>query len=271
MSSNKSKIPRCFRRWGLRIMPWMLAWIAFAQGAPVLELATHAACQLSLVDTQIIDNGDGDGFADTNETLQIGISLLPTCQVDSIDVGLRSCVAWISTESPAVDCMRRSEIDVGNIPGSGPAVTPEEKFEIKIGNIDRHDLGLDPEDPLQTIIIIDLRCLDGPGIYQLSETIELPLDLSASALGQTPIEWREDFEAGGANPAAPLQGTAFYAENLDAGLAGNSNAEGLANSDGWRCQYNDPDWQHSNSYDSPGGIRETCFPTTTLAQADAVF
>ena len=101
----------------------LLACIFLAQGAPVLDIHVFGDCELSLVDTQITDQGDGDGFADTNETLQIGISLEPICQLDSVDEGLRDCVAWLSTESPAVDCMRRPEILIGDIPGSGRSVT----------------------------------------------------------------------------------------------------------------------------------------------------
>ena len=65
---------------------WILllpVWLVVAQGAPILDFHAFGDCNLSLVDTQITDQGDGDGFADTNETLQIGISLVPICECAS--------------------------------------------------------------------------------------------------------------------------------------------------------------------------------------------
>ncbi|RLE20561.1 MAG: hypothetical protein DRJ50_10550, partial [Actinobacteria bacterium] len=243
-----------------------MAWIVFAQGVPLFEISAIGDCRVSLLGTQITDNGDGDGIADTNETLQIGISLQPACWFGG---SLNACVAWISTESPAIECMRRSEIPLGNLPGYGPPVTPADTFEIKVGNIDRHSLGLGPDDPLEALLMVDIRCDDPYGTHWFQEPLVLSLDLNVLDQGQTPVAWSEDFESGGNNPADPLQGTAFYAQNIDAGLPGNNNAEGVANADGWRCQYSDPDWQNSNSYNTE--YRDDCYPGMNLAQANAIF
>lgn len=61
-------------RW---VLPLVLVWIIFAQGASVFEVDAleREHCSLSLVGTQVTVNGDGDGIADTNQTLQPGISL----------------------------------------------------------------------------------------------------------------------------------------------------------------------------------------------------
>jgi len=58
-------------RWAMRLF---LAFLVLTQGARVFEV-NAVVCGLNLVGTHITDNGDGDGIADTNETLQIGVSL----------------------------------------------------------------------------------------------------------------------------------------------------------------------------------------------------
>ena len=240
-----------------------LVGLVLAHGAAQFQVKAADLSRLSLVGTHITDNGDGDGIADSNETVQIGIS------VQSHGGTLRDCVAWLSTESPAVDCMRKSEILIGDVSGSGPAVTPVERFEITFGNVDRHDLGLGPDDPLEALLTLDIRCSYGSSTLRIREPLRLSLDRNVLDQGQTPVTWEGDFEAGGINPAAPLEGTAFYAQNIDSGLPGNHNAEGLINSDDWRCQYSDPDWRNSSPYNNEGGM--DCYPGMDLAQADAVF
>ncbi|RLE25912.1 MAG: hypothetical protein DRJ50_02000 [Actinobacteria bacterium] len=237
-------------------------------GATAPAVLAQDYCTLLLVGTEITDAGDGDGFADTNETLQIGISLQPRCS-DPATEGLSDCVAWLSTESPAIDCLRKMEILVGDLPTPGPAVTPVERFEIKIGAVDRHDLGLGPDDSLEASLTIDVHCMNGASLLSISERLVLPLDLNVSDLGQTPIGWEEGFEGCGNDPGDPLQGTAFFAANIDAGLPGNNNSEGLSNSDGWRCQYSDPDWANAASYNHSSG--EICYPGSFLSHANAIF
>jgi len=232
----------------------LLVWTLLAPAAPDAQAGDEFYCFLQLVETHITDNGDGDGFADTNETLQIGMTLEPRCAG-----GLSNCIARISTESPAIDCMRRPEILIGDLPATGPAVTPEETFEIKIGEIDRDDLGLGPDDPLEATLSLDIRC-GGLTSWRPVE-IKLPLDLNLSDLGQTPIPWGEDFEGGSLGLFSP--------QNNDAGMPGANNAEGLENADGWRCQFSDPDWINSETYNQASA--EDCFPGMNLSQANAVF
>jgi hypothetical protein len=232
----------------------LLLWFVLASGALVAEAGDEFRCFLQLVETHITDNGDGDGLADTNETLQIGMSLEPRCAG-----GLSNCVARISTESPAIECMRRTEILIGDLPESGPAVTPDETFEIKIGEIDRNNLGLGPDDPLEASLFLTIHC---GGLYsRRPDEIVLPLDLNMSDLGQTPTPWLEDFEGDTLGKFSP--------QNNDAGMPGANNAEGLVNADGWRCQFSDPDWINSETYMQANA--EDCFPGASLAQANAVF
>jgi hypothetical protein len=239
--------------------PWrtvslLLTLCVSASVAPGAEIGDGSGCFLELVGTQITDNGDGDGFADTHETLEIGISVEPHCAG-----GVNGCVAQISTESPAIDCMRNSEIWLLEFPETGPAMTPQERFEIKIGSIDRGSLGLGPDDPLEAILHLNIVCSGTASL--LSETITLPLDLNVSDLGQTPIPWGEDFEGEDLGLFSP--------QNNDEGMPGNDDAEGLLNADGWRCQYTDPDWANSSSYNREEGA--ICYPGVNLAHANAVF
>ena len=107
----------------------MMAWIGLAQWVPVFEFDARATCIPRLVGTHVTDNGDGDGIADTNETLRIGITVQSQCSGGA----LRNCMAWLSTESPAIDCMRNVELVVGHLPGFGGVVTPEEKSRSRSG------------------------------------------------------------------------------------------------------------------------------------------
>jgi hypothetical protein len=229
-----------------------LVWIVLVASAPNLQ-ADGWPCALYLVETHITDNGDGDGFADTNETLWIGISVVPSCDED-----LHGCVARIQTDSPAIDCMRRPEIYLGDFPMAGPAVESTETFEIKMGDIDRDDLGLAPDDPLVARLTVRWDCEESVSVSLNDNEIELSLDLNLSDTGQTPVSWFEGFEDGDLG--------SFAAQNNDAGLPGANDEEGLANADGWRCQYTDPDWINSETYG-----RDDCYPGMSLAQADAVF
>jgi hypothetical protein len=240
----------------------LLIWIALAPGASVSLAALGDDCAFSLVNTQITDNGDGDGFADTNETIEIGLSLELHCTGVVSD-----CVAKLSTEDPAIECIRRSEILLGDFPGIGPAITTAETFQIKIGSIDRGSLALGPDDTLEATLALNIECTGFNG--QLPGEIKLPLDLNVSDLGQTPSAWREGFEGGGIVAGDPFLGTRFEAQNNDEGIPGNNNAEGLINGDGWRCQYSDPDWINSDSYQQSNA--EDCYPGFDISHANAVF
>jgi Tol biopolymer transport system component len=76
------------------------------------------------------------------------------------------------------------------------------------------------------------------------------LDLDATG-GQGATDYFESFESGGLG--------SFAVQNLDAGR------HDLEASDGFRCQYNDPDWTASNSYG-----RVDCFLGASAGQADAI-
>lgn len=164
----------------------------------------------TFVDTTITDNGDG--FADTNETIEIGITVAGRFPWEAEQ---HDCVARLSTASTAVDCVPRAEIFIGDLPASGQPVTPAGKFAVKIGDVDRQRLGLGPHDPLQAKLRVEISCSSGDG---LPRELSLPLDLNLSDLEQTPMAWHEGFESGTLGSFAP--------QNNDAGIPGGSNAEG---------------------------------------------
>lgn len=88
----------------------------------------------------------------------------------------------------------------------------------------------------------------------VTPTIALDLDLDVSA-GAGPASFFETFESGTLG--------AFEVQNIDAGKYG------PAASDGYRCQYSDPDWMNSNTYNQPFFVSD-CHLGASLAQADAV-
>lgn len=59
------------------LLSLMLVLMMLLPAAPAL--AANEPCHVTLVGTRILDNGDGDGFADTDETLRIAVTLEPLC------------------------------------------------------------------------------------------------------------------------------------------------------------------------------------------------
>jgi hypothetical protein len=226
-------------------------------------------CDVALVSTSFTDNGDSDLFPDSQETIDLSFSVQNNC-----GFLLTNCVARLSTNSDTVECIKTGTVSLGNIPGStsgsGPVYPSPAPFVFKLDDdkADRSFLGLTANSPLSAAFNVAISCTEIDGL-EFPQNFSMTLDLNLNDAGQIPVQWKEDFEAGGGNPANPLQGTAFAGLNIDAGLSGNNNAEGLLNSNGWRCQYSDPDWINSASYNNAQG--EVCYPTMNLAQANAVF
>lgn len=221
------------------------------------------SCDLAITSTTFSDNGDGDLFADTDETVEVGIAVRNSCGIDLTD-----CTARVSSNSPYVECIQKPEIVLGDIPEDADGLAIADLFRLKIGpGADRALLGLGPGDALSAQLAISMRCNEIDSI-EFPQTSNLTLDLNLSDLGQVPSTWLEGFE--GTSPivgdlTGNLAGSAFTAENLDAGLPGNNNAEGLANADGWRCQYSDPDWVNAGSYGDTASLN--CYP----GFAEAIF
>jgi hypothetical protein len=204
-------------------------------------------CEVTVVGTEIMDNGDGDEFVDTEETVDMQVCLINNCGAD-----LTNCTGRLFSNSPNVDCILDSVIDVGDLLDGGGIQCVTDPFRWKMANVNR----VSTDDIFTASFSFTMSC-DQIDALSVSQEFALSLDLDLNDLGQTPSVWLEDFESGTLGD--------FFAENLDSGIPGNSNTEGLFNAQGYRCQYSDPDFPNSSSYGADTAA--DCFPGQTLAQS----
>jgi len=209
------------------------------------------SCQITFVGTITTDNGDHDTFVDSNETASMKLRLINNCGVD-----LHDCTARISSSSPTVACIIDNEISLGTLLDTASIVTTTDSFLWRMSSASR--AGATDDFPATFNVTVSCDEIDGLSIPQ---SVSMQLDLDLNDLGQTPAAWVEGFDSGTFGK--------FQPNNDDFGIPGNSNAEGLINGDGMRCQYNDPDWPNSATYGSPEAA--DCFPGASLAGANAQY
>jgi hypothetical protein len=207
------------------------------------------AGKLILKGVRLVDNGDGDAFADTNETVQAFVTLINKSTLDLDDVKL-----GLVTTSTQIDCISRPFVDLGSMAAvDNPqtnGVDEREKetpipFLFHVGsNVNRTNVN----DLLQATFSITATS-EKFDVLTRDTTFTIDLDYSASG-GGSPTTYSEGFESG-------TFGT-FTSMSLDEGKASNT----LSN--GFRCQYNDPDGPNSNQ-----GGRTTCFLGFTNAAGNA--
>jgi hypothetical protein len=210
-------------------------------------------CEVTVVETPFVDNGDGDLFVDTEETVDMQVCVINNCGRD-----LHSCTGRLFSNSPEVDCILDSTIDMGDLADSDEIVCVTDPFRWKLADVSRNDV----DEVFQAVFDLTMTC-DEIDALSVGQEFGLTLDLDFDIQGQTPQVWLEDFEGG------DLASSSFYGENIDAGLPGNNNVEGLFNSDGWRCQYSDPDWPNSACYGDAAA--EECYPGMSLSHSHAIF
>ena len=195
--------------------------------------------------------GDNDGFADTNELINLVVAFANKSGVD-----LNDLTASLGTTSPNIECITRSSIVVGALAdkaSSNPAnYLP---FQFKVANVNRASVS----DVLQAKFTITMRSSQ---FDALTRAIDLTLDLDLNATGGSgSANLDESFEAGFGH---------YTLEFLDA------NKASLTSSNGFRCQYNDPGGQNSNSSgnsdcflgftsDATTGVNDWHIHTTTAA------
>ncbi len=189
------------------------------------------------------DNRDNDGWADTNETVDMQIQI-----ANKSGVPLNNLYARLMTNDPAIECILGSTIAIGGMEADEIRFTAE-SFTFKVADIDRTDLGLGPTDLLQAEFSIIISG-DEFGATYAPQTVTIPLDLDATG-GGGPYTFIETFQNGDF-------GT-FTTMNLDSGR------HSFAMSDGWRCQYSDPDWTYSNSYGQDTG--DVCYLANSVTYA----
>ena len=209
-------------------------------------------CTMSVVNGFVSDNGDGDAFADTDETVDMSITVLNTCGIP-----VQDCVAALSSSDPKVACILDSAISLGDFAENQLKVSTE-AFRWKVATVDRAPLTA--FDEYSAEFRVTIACGDAFDALSVPQTLNLNLDLDLTASGSGPFEFVESFESAG----AALPGTTtFQNNNMDATM----NTVGLA--DGFRCQYADPDWVQSNVYGSADAA--ICFPGVSDTQRTTVW
>jgi len=201
-------------------------------------------------------NGDQDGYPDTNETFELLIGVSNKWALDLANVVIR-----ISTEDPKIDCILEPVVAVGDLP-AGTDVDEAASFRLHVHpRADRGDPQVVCNNPgsggtCSNFVAVSGGCLsdsdcrrttiddydaevtvaisaDQLGVQTRPQTIALDLDLDSVQSSVPTTTFGEGFEVGFG---------IFTFQNLDSNLASNSA------SDGYRCQYNDPDFVNSNSY-----------------------
>ncbi|MCP3982299.1 MAG: right-handed parallel beta-helix repeat-containing protein [bacterium] len=220
----------------------------FSLLAGILVLASVGAAaqpaQITIAGHVLSDNGDDDGFADTNETVTMRLVVRNTGSQD-----LTGVIARMTTEDPTRVCVTAPQIVIGDLDGGEQRLTLG-AFTFKIADdVERSDAF----EELVSHFSITFSS-DQSGAPSEPEPLVLDLDLDAAG-GSGASAFFEGFEV--------LDGLgSFTTANLDFGfLTGDPHA----NSDGYRCQYNDPAWSNSNSY----GVITDCYLGPTPAATDA--
>src|SRR5262245_31940743 len=97
--------------------------------------AAHAG-GLAIVGTELRDNGDHDGYADTNETVELWLTVKNTTATP-----LTGVTVQVSTSTPGVACVFDGTAAVGSIP-AGAELRAAEPLVFHVGtNLDRVSLG----------------------------------------------------------------------------------------------------------------------------------
>ncbi|MCP3979171.1 MAG: S8 family serine peptidase [bacterium] len=205
---------------------------------------------LVVTGTRLTDNGDNDGWADTNETVDARIN------VSNRSGGpLTGCTAWLVTNDPKIDCILDTFLSIGDLDPDEERLTAE-AFRFHVAeSADRANAGFDDLGPFVAEFDVMLQC-DQFGAGTTPQGFTLNLDLDAAG-GSGPTDYFEGF-------AVPSGLGSFTTMNLDFAF---HSGDPFVNSEGYRCQYSDPDWVGSNSY----GIISDCYVGATPAQADAYF
>jgi hypothetical protein len=176
-------------------------------------------------------NGDNDGFADAQETIDMTITVL-----NKTGLNLDDLTASLASNDPNIECISTPVVTVPAVPATVPVggQATSGAFRFKVANVNRTSA----DEVLQATFAVTIRSKQFDMLTR-TMTITTALDLNSTAPGGT-NPFVEDFEGAGFGK--------FTLQTLDAGK------NSLVLSDGMRCQYSDPDGLNSNS---PG--RVDCF------------
>jgi len=207
-----------------------------------------ASGDLVLSGVILTDNGDSDGWADTFETVDLQIAVS-----NKTELALTNVIGRLSSNDPAIDCVLDTFVAVGDIP-AGESRWSSGTFRFRVADVDRSTLGLTEVDMLTADLSVILSA-DQVDAARAPQIVTLDLDLDAVG-GGAPTTFFEGFEV-----AAGFG--QFTTMNLDFGSDGTATG---THAEGYRCQYNDPDWLIGNSY----GVL-TCGIGSSPAAADAFY
>ncbi|HEX5043845.1 MAG TPA: hypothetical protein VFV75_13120, partial [Candidatus Polarisedimenticolaceae bacterium] len=169
-----------------------------------------------------MDNGDNDGFADPNETVQVYVTLRNNSGSDQNEIVVR-----MGSTDPTVACIPTPVVSFGSLL-AGEVREAALPLVFQMANAARVDVSQD------LLVTLDFA-ISGEdfGTTTKPQSVTLEADLNVSG-GLLPTTYTEGFENAGFG--------SFTTQSLDLGR------ESLLGSDGHRCQYNDPDFVNSNSY-----------------------
>jgi hypothetical protein len=195
--------------------------------------------------TEVVDNGDDDGWADDNETVDLFVELS-----NKTNTALSGVLATLASNDPNIDCIISPAITVGDLAPQGQpgdTVLVPTPFVFKMGEPNR--TGIFDSVTAELVVNISADQFTSPAQPQ---AVVLEVDLDASG-GSGPTAFIETFEGGFGSFT-----TMHLDENLNPPDSDPLNEEaGLINSDGYRCQYSDPDWEGANSFGTSSG--ENCY------------
>jgi len=240
----------------------------------------------------LTDNGDGDTWADTNETIDMRITVR-----NNTGVELHNLVARLATNDPDVDCINNTSVAIGTLPADDPATllvdegstTTSGAFTFRIADVQRTG-----ECSIATAMVCDedadcpatetcdaaersfdarfsvLFSADEFDSAQLAQSVTIDLDIDGVG-GGVPMEFVEDFDSvvnGGFGTFGINNMDSFNVPTSDPNeIPGTGGAGGsLANSEGYRCSFADPDDPNAYTFEEPD-----CFLGHNESNADDVW
>jgi len=204
-------------------------------------------------------NGDGDGYADSNETIDLFVTLHNPSNWPS----RTNVVVRIDTADPKIDCISTPTATIASmLPGTdadvafrfhvhpdadragsgvtcsnpGPSGACSNFVQIPGGCLADGDCIRSANQDYAALLIVAITSDQAPAPRFPPQTIVMDVDLNSNHSSGPTTTFAEGFESGFGS---------FTFQNID------ENKATLAASDGYRCPYNDPDNPNSNSYDNP--------------------
>ncbi len=187
--------------------------------------------RMSVVTYSLTDDGDNDGYADAGETVDMTATFR-----NNTGSNLTNVIARVSSNSPTINCVSNPTVALGSF-GPYEEKTATVPFTFQVADT-ANRAGV--FDDLTAEFNVSLSGADFDTLVSPIKLV-MDLDLNVATAGSGPTTFLESFDSGTFG--------AFTTMNLDATVSGTNAA-----SDGYRCQYSNPDFINSNAYG-----RTVCF------------